>query len=209
MAAKMTRITIIQGHPDPRGHHFGNALADAYVIGARAAGHEIKSIAVAQLDFPLLRSSEEFYQGPTPEGILPAQDAIRWADHLVLFYPLWHGHFPALLHAFLEQTFRPGFALESRKGQMPKKLFVGKTARIVVTMGSPAFFYHWFYRAHSLKSLKRNILGFAGIKPIRTTLIGWLGGGAGEPTGAFPTLMSTARRERWLNKLRALGRQGY
>jgi hypothetical protein len=79
----------------------------------------------------------------------------------------------------------------------------------VGTMGGPAFFYHWFYRAHSLKSLKRNILSFAGIKPIKTTLIGWLGGGAGEPTGAFPPLLSTAPRERWLDKLHVLGRQGY
>jgi putative NADPH-quinone reductase len=192
----------------PRGQHFGHALADAYAAGARTAGHEIKCIEVAKLDFPLLRSSEEFYQGPTPEGILPAQAAIRWADHLVLFYPLWHGHFPALLQAFLEQTFRPGFAVESRKRQLPKKLFVGKTARIVVTMGSPAFFYHWFYRAHSLKSLKRNILGFAGISPITTTLIGWLGGGAGEPEGAFPTLLNKTQLARRLDKLRALGRQG-
>ena len=205
----LKRITILQGHPDPRGQHFGHALADAYATGARVAGHEIKSIEVAKLDFPLLRSSEEFYQGPTPEGILPAQAAIRWADHLVLFYPLWHGHFPALFHAFLEQTFRPDFAVESRKGQMPKKLFMGKTACIVVTMGSSAVFYRWYYGAHSLKSLKRNILGFAGISPIRTTLIEWLGGGAGEPEGAFPTLRSTTQLERRLDKLRALGRQGY
>jgi putative NADPH-quinone reductase len=202
------RITIIQGHPDARGGHFGHALADAYAAAARGSAHEIKYIDVAKLDFPLLRSSEDFYQGPCPQDIGSAQDAIRWADHLVFIYPLWHGHFPALFHAFLEQTFRPGFAVQSRKGQMPKKLFVGKTARIVVTMGSPGSFYRWYYRAHSLKSLKRNILGFAGIAPIRTTLIGWLGGGAGEPEGAFPTLLSPTRRERWLDTLRALGRQG-
>ena len=206
--AMAKRITILQGHPEPRGHHFGQVLADAYTSGARVGGHEIKCIEVAKLDFPLLRSSEDFYQGPIPAGTPPAQEAIRWADHLVLFYPLWHGHFPALVHAFLEQTFRPGFAVESRKGQMPKKLFMGKMARIVVTMGSSAVFSRWYYGAHSLKSLKRNILGFAGISPIRTTLIGWLGGGAGEPEGAFPTLRSTTQLERRLDKLRALGRQG-
>jgi hypothetical protein len=27
-------------------------------------------------------------------------------------------------------------------------------------MGMPAAVYRWFYRAHSLKSLERNILGF-------------------------------------------------
>jgi putative NADPH-quinone reductase len=41
-----------------------------------------------------------------------------------------------------------------------------------VTMGMPALVYRWFFRAHSLKSLKRNVLSFTGIKPIRTTLIG-------------------------------------
>jgi putative SOS response-associated peptidase YedK len=141
------RITIIQGHPDPRGQHFGNALADAYGDGARAAGHEVKRLEVAKLDFPPLRSAEDFYQGATPEGILTAQDAIRWANHLLIFYPLWHGHFPALFHAFLEQTFRPGFGVEGRRGWMPKKLLMGKTARIVITMGMPGLFYRWHYRA--------------------------------------------------------------
>jgi len=208
IAGVTRRITILQGHPDPRGHHFGNALADGYADGARAAGHEVKCIEIAKLDFPLLRSSEDFYHGATPDGLLPAQDAIRWADHLLIVYPLWHGHLPALFHAFLEQIFRPGFAVQIRKGQMPRKLFAGKTARIIVTMGSPAPFYRWYYGAHSLKSLKRNILGFSGIGPIKTTLVGWLGGGAGVPEGAFPPLLSTTQRKRWLDKLHALGRQG-
>ncbi len=201
------RITILQGHPDPRGHHFGNALADAYADGARAAGHEVKYIEVAKLDFPLLRSSDDFYQGATPEGLIPAQEAIRWADHLLLVFPLWHGHFPALFHAFLEQTFRPGFAVESRDGGMPAKLFVGKSARIAVTMGGPALFYRWYAGAHSLKSLERHFLRFCGIAPVRTSLIGLAGLGSG---GDFPKIpvMNPARRERWLDKLRALGREG-
>jgi putative NADPH-quinone reductase len=204
----MKRIAILQGHPDARGHRFGNALADAYADGARAAGHEIKRIVVTKLEFPLLRNSEDFYQGATPEGIVPAQDAIRWADHLVIFYPLWHGNLPALLHAFFEQTFRPGFAIQIGKGLTPKKLFEGKTARIVVTMGMPALFYRWYYGAHSLKSLKRNILGFSGIGPVKTTLIGMLGAGAGGPDGVFPTLMSIKQREKWLGKVHSLGREG-
>jgi putative NADPH-quinone reductase len=34
-------ITIIQGHPDPKGNHFGHALAAAYGRSAEDAGHEI------------------------------------------------------------------------------------------------------------------------------------------------------------------------
>ena len=45
-------------------------------------------------------------------------------------------------------------------------------ARVVVTMGMPAFVYRWVFGAHSLKSLERNILRFCGIRPIRETLVG-------------------------------------
>ena len=206
----MTRcITIIQGHPDPRGSHFGNALADAYAEGARAAGHAVQRIETARLDFPLLRSAEDFYHGAAPESVRAAQDAIRWADHLLITYPLWQGHFPAVFHAFLEQTFRPGFAVESRHGLMPRKLFTGKSARIVVTMGMPGLFYRWYYGAHSLKSLERNILRFSGIAPVKATLIGRLGAGAsGSFERDFPMLIGATARQRWLDKLHLLGCQG-
>jgi putative NADPH-quinone reductase len=64
---------------------------------------------------------------------------------------------------------RPGFAFAKAKGRaLPKGLMAGKSARIVVTMGMPALFYTLVYRAHSLKSLERNILGFVGFAPIST-----------------------------------------
>lgn len=53
----MTRICVIQGHPNGGNSHFCHALADAYVEGALSAGHEVRTIVVADLDFPILRSS--------------------------------------------------------------------------------------------------------------------------------------------------------
>jgi hypothetical protein len=49
----------------------------------------------------------------------------------------------------------------------------------------PALFYRWVYRAHSLKSLRSNILRFVGIGPIRETLIGNVEGSAGNRTAAL------------------------
>jgi putative NADPH-quinone reductase len=136
------RIAIIQGHPDAQARHFGHALADEYVKGCEDGSHEVKRIEVAKLDFPLLRTKEEFEKGMTPDSIKQAQDTIKWADHLVIIYPLWLGSMPALLQAFFEQLFRPGFAYEyDKSGGFPKKLLSGKSARIVVTMGMPAFAY--------------------------------------------------------------------
>ena len=55
-------ILIIQGHPDASRPHFCHALAEAYENGAREAGHNVNTLTVATVDFPLLRSAEDFYQ---------------------------------------------------------------------------------------------------------------------------------------------------
>jgi len=191
------RITLIQGHPDPAGGHLCHTLAQAYADGAREADREVRVIDVAALDFQLLRSQKDWTEGKVPASLRPAQDAIRWADHLVFFFPLWLGDMPALLKAFLEQVARPGFAFEYVEGNpLGRKLLVGRSARVVVTMGMPAVVYRWYFRAHSVKSLERNILGFVGIAPIHETLVGGVEG-LGDP-GVH----------HWVEQLRGLGRQG-
>jgi putative NADPH-quinone reductase len=195
MRASRRRIVLIQGHPDPAGGHFGHALAAAYERGATQAGHQVRTFQVAQHDFPLLRSAVEWQSNVVPEPIREAQGAIAWADHVVIFFPLWLGDMPARLKAFFEQTLRPGFAIgNAAPGRMPQRLLKGRSARIVVTMGMPAFFYRLYYRAHSVKSLKRNILEFCGFSPVRTSLVGMVEGG------------SRRTNERWLARMGTLGR---
>ena len=64
----------------------------------------------------------------------------------------------------------PGFAFAYRPSGFPQKNLGGRSARIVVTMGMPAFVYRWYFRAHAVKNLKRNILGFVGYAPVRDTI---------------------------------------
>lgn len=190
-------ILLIQGHPDASQRHLCHSLEDAYVQGATAAGHEIQRINVATLDFPILRSQHEWEQGLLPPGLAQAQAAIKWAEHMVFFFPLWLGDMPALLKGFLEQVARPGFAF-SREGKNPlaNKGLTGRSARVVVTMGMPATIYRWYFRAHSIKSLERNILGFVGIAPVNETLIGMVGNMESEPA------------KKWLTTLKKLGEHG-
>lgn len=191
-----TQITIIQGHPDPEGGHLCHALAQAYADGAREAGHELRTVDVAKIDFPLLRSAHAWQHEPLPPALADAQDAIRWGDHLVFFFPLWLGDMPALLKGFLEQIAREGFAFAKDDGNpMGKKLLKGRTARVVVTMGMPAVVYRFYFRAHSLKALERNILGFVGIGPIEETLIGLV------------DRLDAKSSAKWFEKMRVLGRQ--
>jgi putative NADPH-quinone reductase len=190
-------VLLIQGHPDPGQGHFCDALAAAYRDGAVAAGHSVEELAVAELNFPWLRNAEEFEKQPPPADIAASQAAIDAADLLVFVYPLWLGDMPAILKAFLEQTFRPGFVTESGQGMdtLGARRLKGKSARIIVSMGMPAPFYRLFYRAHSVKSFRRNILKFCGLSPVRITLIGGNGG-------------NTVQRERWMQRLKSLGASG-
>lgn len=191
----MAVVAIIQGHPDPAGGHLCHALADAYAEGAAAAGHSVARIEIATLDFPLLRTQAEFEHGALPESLAPARDAILAARHIVIVFPLWLGTMPAVVKAFLEQVMRPGVAFSYQKSGLPKKLLAGRSARLVVTMGMPALAYRWYFFAHGLRGLERNILGFVGIKPIRESLFGMV------------HAASEAKRRKWLEQMRALGKK--
>lgn len=191
------RVLIIQGHPDNSAPHLLHALAQSYADGAQESGHEVRWTRVADLDFPLLRSQAQWEHGELPAALRQAQDDMAWAEHLVICFPLWLGDMPALLKGFLEQVARPGFAFhyndDAKGSPFNHKGLKGRSARVVVTMGMPAIVYRWYFRAHSVKSLERNMLGFVGIAPIHATLIGMVG--SLKPAGAA----------RWQKRLRALG----
>lgn len=190
------RIAIIQGHPDAGSVHFGHALADLYAEHATGGGHQVKRIEVAKLEFPILRSKAEWDQ-PIPAQLQDAQAIIGWANHLVVIFPLWLGTMPALLKAFLEQILRPGFAFSTQQptGAISKKGLVGKSARLIVTMGMPALWYRWYFLAHGVKGLERSILKFCGVNPVRETFIGMVEAHEGA-------------RRRSLDIMKSLGRAG-
>lgn len=60
-------------------------------------------------------------------------------------------------------------------------------------MGMPAPFHRWFHGAHGVKLMRRSILEFAGIAPVRITLNG---GAAG---------LSQPRVDDWGARMRQLG----
>jgi putative NADPH-quinone reductase len=195
IAAMARRILVLEGHPDRGRPHFNHALADAYADAAAAAGHAVERVDLAAVDFPFLRSKADWDRGAVPATLAPIRRAIERAEHVVVFFPLWLGGMPALLKGLLEQVLRPGFALShpDEHGRV-HKLLAGRSARVVVTMGMPALVYRLYFRAHSVKALERNILGFVGFAPVRETLIGSI-----EST-------DEGDRKKWLGKLAALGR---
>jgi putative NADPH-quinone reductase len=189
------RILVINAHPDRLRRHLCHALVEAYVEGASGAGHSIRRIDLAGFEFSLLHSQEEFESRNVPAELKGAVEDILWAEHLVFVFPLWLGTMPALLKAFLEQVMRPGVAFDYvSKGGPAKTLLNGRSARLIVTMGMPSFVYRLWFLAHGIAGLRRSILNFVGIKPVRTTFFGML-----EQAG-------DGKRRTWVEKVRALGR---
>lgn len=165
------RILIIDGHPDPDRKRYGHALAETYAEGARATGKQTRLITIAETEFSLLRTAEEFATPPVAPAIVGAREDLLWADHIVIVFPLWLGGAPALLRGFLEQIARASFVAETGGRGIRQKL-KGRSARLIVTMGMPAFIYRLIFRAHGVKNLTQGVLGFGGVAPIRLSLFG-------------------------------------
>lgn len=188
------KVLVINGHPDGSPQRLCAALAQAYAEGAREGGHSVETISIADLEIPYLRTQTEFEKGGVPESLKAAADAVMRAEHIVFVFPLWLGTMPAMLKSFLEQVLRPGVAFEyGDKG--PKTLLSGRSARMVVTMGMPAFVYRLYFLSHGVAGLRRSILRFVGFNPVRTTLIGMV------------TMGGSDKRSKWPARMKALGRR--
>lgn len=168
------RICILQGHPHIDAGHFCRALGAAYEDGAAQAGHHVDLIDLGRMDIPFLRDPDDFQKEP-PSQIIEAQKIVKNADHLCTIYPIWLGSMPALVKAFFEQLSRHDFAIAASDEGWPRKMLKGKSARVVVTMGMPSAAYRIFFGAHGVKGFESAILGMAGFKPIKDTLIGGVG----------------------------------
>lgn len=188
----MKKILIINGHPDKES--FCAALAGAYKKGAQNSGAEVKEIIVADLQFnPNLQFGYRKRTTLEPD-LLEAREMIKWANHLVWIYPVWWASFPAILKGFIDRVFLPGFAFKKREGSLLwDKYLKGKSARIISTLDQPVWYYWLINRRPSYWTMKKNILNFCGITPVKATNIGPI------------RLSKETFRQRWLEKTERLG----
>lgn len=184
-------ILVIIGHPDPES--YCSALAHAYMEGAKGKA-TIRTIDLSQISFdPNLKYG---YRKRTEleDDLKEAQDLIRCADHLVIVYPTWWGTMPAILKGFFDRVLLPGFAYKYREGSpLWDKLLTGKTAHVIVTMDTPSWYNRLIYWQAGHLVMKRNILKFCGIKPVKVTEISGVNAAAEE------------KRREWLEKVKKLG----
>ena len=188
----MKRILIINGHPDKGS--FCAELAKSYLKGAESSGVECKLVNLCELKFdPILHIGYKTQTELEPD-LLQVQQDITATEHLVFVYPNWWGTYPALLKGFFDRVFIPGFAFKYHTNNpFWDKLLIGKSARLIVTMDTPTWYYNLGFGKPGHNSMKNCILGFCGIKPVKIT--------------AFSPIRSSTEnmREKWLNEIKKLG----
>ena len=162
-------ILVINGNP--KKESLCKSIAEEYIKGAKESQSSVKLINLRDLKFdPIL------HEGYTRKQLLEkdlkqAQEDILWADHIVFVYPTWWATVPALMKGFLDRTFTPYFAFKFTGFLKWKKLLKGRSAHIITTMNGPKILYYLYFLAPGHNTLKKSILQFSGISPVRSTII--------------------------------------
>ena len=190
----MKKILIINGHPDKESFCF--AIAERYKKGADSSGANCKLVHLIDLDFnPILTFGYRKIRELEPDLVKMQQEIIA-ADHLVLVYPNWWSTFPAILKGFIDRVFLPNFAFKYRENSpFWDKLLAGKTARMIVTMDTPKWYYFLMNRSAGHNAMRIGVLEFCGIKPVKIT--------------SFAPVKSSnaAKRKKWLAEVEKLGKK--
>lgn len=187
------RILVISG--SPRTGSFSEQLASAYQQGAGSL-HEVQLSYLSQMDFNPDLSHGYAKAQPLEPCLQEFQRQLAWAEHIVIFTPVWWGALPAKFKGLFDRTLLPSFAFKYEKGmKMQQKLLSGKTARIILTLDTPAWYFRWIQGAPASKQLQITTLAFCGIKSARPNLYG-------------PMISATEQqRQQWLRQVRQYGQQ--
>lgn len=190
---KKRKIAIFLGHP--RSQSFCGALAENYAEAAKKAGHDVRLFKTGDMNFdPIANPRDETL--PTEADLRDAQEALRWAEHLVFVYPTWWFSWPARLKGFVDRLLRSGLAFRYHAGSpLPEQLLRGRSARLIVTSDGPALYYALMGGNPAVRSM-RMTLKFCGIKPVRSMT-------CGSVLNAKPE-----KRQNWLDQAAAWGRKG-
>lgn len=189
---EMKKILVLSGNPNKQS--FSHAMAEAYVKGAKNAGHSVKFVHVPSLNIDVNNTPKT---GST-SVIDQQQKLIKWCEHMVVVSPVWFYYMPASLKGYFELILTPGFAFRFphpwplMSNFLPTRLLKGRTVRSITTQDSFRFI-SWLVGNPFLLSIPLSIYFFVGFFPIRHT--------------AFHRVRYTtsSKREKWLARIERMG----
>lgn len=194
----MKKIYVLVGDPnnDTEKLSLNTMLAREYEKTALEAGHQVRFTHLADLQFDsVLHKGYRAIQALEPD-LVKVQEDMKWADHIVILFPVWWASTPSLLKGLFDRLWLPGFAFHFKKKGLKRTdhwicELGGRSSRIIQTSGTSKWMILRKFGNPS-HVLRKGILGFAGIGPNRVT---WFGS---------VNCASPERVEKWKAIVRAL-----
>ncbi|ARX88408.1 NAD(P)H dehydrogenase [Streptomyces alboflavus] len=148
------KILIVSAHPD--GDSLNASLTDFAAGHLRAAGHEVRvsdlyamkwKATVGADDFPdhgaderlhvMAASEEATLAGRLSADVAAEQEKVRWADAVVLQFPMWWFSPPAILKGWIDRVFTAGFGYGPKvPPPYSEGPLAGRRALVSVTAGA-------------------------------------------------------------------------
>ncbi|WP_170203851.1 NAD(P)H-dependent oxidoreductase [Alkalicoccus chagannorensis] len=161
----MLCMNIVAVYMHPSWDSFNGAVFQA--VQEKALYQQWTTFAPAVEKMNPLLTIEEYKQsidGRYPPELEEAQDQLREADHVLFFFPVWWGGFPAAGKGFIDRVFAYGKAHEL-EGEEPIPLLTGKRASLFFTTGTPpeVFEEKGFYD-QTVGAIRDQLLEFCGLE---------------------------------------------
>ncbi len=167
------QILIVQAQPDAAS--FSAAIEAAFTKGAKAAGHSVDAVNLANDGFSpgFGQPDLDHYHGktPVPDDVRDHQARVDAADALVLVFPVYWWSFPAVLKGWIDRVFIGGWAFRFEEGKV-----VGTMRDIPVYLlgvgggSNDGYAKHGYYTAFDTQ-VTTGIFKFCGIRRIHTHLL--------------------------------------
>jgi putative NADPH-quinone reductase len=134
-----SKLLVILGHPVT--DSLCGAIAGAVAGAADPARWEVKRLNLGDLEFdPVLRYGYRRRMEPDP-AVTQSQELVRWADRIVLIFPVWWSTVPGLLKGWFDRVLAPGvtYHVEGKHGMVGH---LKSTVDVVIVSHAPA----WLFR---------------------------------------------------------------
>ena len=171
------KTLIIYYHPHEGS--FCSAIRDAVISGLEVGKHEYKLVDLGLDEFdPVMRAKdlkafamagrigEEGLEGVDPI-VLKYMKKLRWAEHVVMIFPIWWMSMPAMMKGFVDKVIFPGVVYKMESGNLVSMLSGLKQVTIITTMNTPADVYKNMFNNSIEGSLIKGTFNKIGIHDIR------------------------------------------
>ncbi|MGR3712668.1 MAG: NAD(P)H-dependent oxidoreductase [Shimia sp.] len=189
------RIYVLNGHP--AAESLTGSVAQSYAKAAQDAGHEVRITHLHDLEFdPDYGFGGYENKKPLEPALEKVLADIEWSEHVVVATPMWWGGLPAKLKGVFDRAFLPGRTFDTRNTTMlglPAPLLTGRTGRVFLMSDTPGWFFRIAYRNAMMVQIKKQILGFVGITPLKISHFN----GASHP--------KPGRVDRWVKEAAKIG----